>query len=58
MRKKTTTKKTTTKEKYKTPRGFKLVRKTGLGPSRNTRYLGKYKSSKYKNAYIYILKDR
>ena len=49
-------KKTTAKKK--TPAVFKLVRKTGFGKSRNTRYEGKYKSKKYKNAYIYVLKDR
>ena len=58
MRKKTTAKKTTTKKKNKTPAIFKLVRKSGFGKSRNTRYEGKYKSKKYKNAYIYVLKDR
>ena len=55
MRKKTTTKKTTAK-KYKTPAGFRLVRKAGFGQSRNTRYVGRYK--RLKNAYIYIIKDR
>ena len=57
MRKKTTTKrKTTAKKNYKTPAGFKLVRKDGFGKSRNTRYVGRYK--RLRNAYIYIIKDR
>lgn len=57
MRKKTTTKKKTTAKKgYKTPSGFKLVRKDGFGKSRNTRYVGRYK--RLRNAYIYIIKDR
>ena len=58
MRKKTTTKKITAKKKYKTPAIFKLVKKAGFGKSKNTRYAGKYKGTKYKNAYIYVLKDR
>ena len=59
MRKKTTTKrKTTAKKKNKTPAIFKLVRKAGFGKSKNTRYAGKYKGTKYKKAYIYVLKDR
>ena len=56
MKKKTTTKKTTAKKKYKIPRGFKLTRKDGFGKSRNTRYVGRYK--RLRNAYIYIIKDR
>ena len=39
MRKKTTTKKTTAKKGYKTPAGFKLVRKKGK--RLNTRYVGR-----------------
>lgn len=54
MKKKTTTK--------KTPLMLKLVRRSGFGKSKNTRYVGKYtgryKGKKYKNAYIYVLKDR
>ena len=53
MRKKTTTKKTTAK-KYKTPAGFKLVRKKGKRI--NTRYSGKYNDEK--GVYIYVLKGK
>ena len=45
-----------TKKKYKTPTGFKLVKKDGFGKSRNTRDVGRYK--RLRNAYIYIIKDR
>ena len=56
MRKKTTTKrKTTAKKGYKTPAGFKLVRKRGK--SSNTRYRGKMPGSR-PGIYIYEIKDR
>ena len=54
MRKKTTTKKTTAKKGYKTPAGFKLVRKKGKRI--NTRYSGRYGDEK--GVYIYVLKGR
>ena len=55
MRKKTITKrKTIAKKNYKTPAGFKLVKKKGKRI--NTRYSGRYNDEK--GVYIYVLKGR
>ena len=55
MRKKTTTKrKTTAKKKYKTPAGFKLVRKDGK--RLNTRYVGKMRGEE--GLYVYAVQAR